>query len=323
MRVLVTGGAGFIGYHLVERLLRDGHEVTSIDSLNDYYDPTLKVARLDQIDSTEAYRFIQMDISDREALMELFEASRFEVVVNLAAQPGVRNSLKNPFSYVDSNVVGFLSVLEACRHHPVKHLVYASSSSVYGTGSTVPYSTDQRADRPTSIYAATKRASELMAYSYSELYGIPSTGLRFFTVYGPWGRPDMAYFKFAELLRNGDTIPVYNNGELSRDFTYIDDIIESTARVIPLAPEANVPHVLFNIGRGEPVNLLAFITILEDELGICGTKELLPMQPGEMYTTYADTRDLEGAVDFVPQVSLRDGIRRFAAWYREYRGVKG
>jgi UDP-glucuronate 4-epimerase len=319
MRVLVTGGAGFIGFHLVQRLLADGHDVTSLDNLNDYYDPGLKEERVRQVESRASHRFVRMDLQDTDGLLDLFRSSDFEAVVNLAAQPGVRYSINNPFAYVESNVVGFLSVLEACRKYPVQHLVYASSSSVYGTNSAVPFSTNQRADRPISLYAATKRANELMAHSYAELYQIPSTGLRFFTVYGPWGRPDMAYFKFAEQILSGETVQVFNGGKLSRDFTYIDDIIESTTRVIGIPPPDRVPHRVYNIGRGQPVNLLDFIKVLEDALGTPARIEMLPMQPGEMYTTYADTSDLERAVDYVPEVTLSEGIRAFAEWFVQFR----
>ncbi|MFT5144324.1 MAG: UDP-glucuronate 4-epimerase [Rhodothermales bacterium] len=325
--VLVTGGAGFIGYHLVQRLLADGHSVVSVDNLDDYYDPELKRERLRQIEDAGGwdlrYQFVQMDIADHEALSGLFDRAKPSVVVNLAAQAGARHSIKDPFSYAHSNLTGFLSVLEACRHHPVKHLVYASSSSVYGTEAAVPYSTRERADQPVSLYAATKRANELMAYTYAKLYGVCATGLRFFTVYGPWGRPDMAYFKFADRMLAGEPIQVFNEGKLSRDFTYVDDVIEGVVRVMGHVPDATgAPHALYNIGRGEPVNLLVFIEMLEEALGVKANKEMVPMQPGDVYTTFADTLDLQLAVQYQPEVSLREGIRRFAEWYLEYRDAR-
>ena len=315
--ILVTGSAGFIGHHLMCRLAADGHCITGVDNLDPYYDPGLKRARLDR---QPAHTFHELDVAHPEALAALFEDTKPEVVVHLAAQAGARHSLKDPFSYAHSNVRGFLSVLEACRHHPVRHLVYASSSSVYGTDSTIPYSTQERADEPVSLYAATKRTGELMAYTYAKLYGIPTTGLRFFTVYGPWGRPDMAYFKFADLMTSGRPIEVFNEGHLSRDFTYVDDVVESVVRLLPHVPEAAVPHALYNIGRGRPVNLLEFIEVLERELGVVALREMRPMQPGDVYTTFADTAPMEAITGYRPQVDLEEGIRRFAAWYREWAG---
>src|SRR6056297_540050 len=300
--ILVTGAAGFIGYHLTKRLLDDGYDVTGLDNLNDYYSTDLKRDRLidlgidgDILSKKEdfstsnggAFRFIKADLASKLSIETLFADNTFDVVINLAAQAGVRYSLENPHAYTSSNIEGFLNILEGCRHSDVNHLIFASSSSVYGANASIPFNTSDRVDHPVSLYAATKKANEMMAHTYSHLYGIPSTGLRFFTVYGPWGRPDMAYYKFAELMRAGKSIDVYNDGKMSRDFTYIDDIVESIVRLIPKPPLADeekgsVPTQLFNIGNGSPVNLLDFIEILEEEIGMSADKNLMPMQPGDV-----------------------------------------
>ena len=311
MKVLVTGAAGFIGFHLVQRLLGRGDEVVGLDNLNAYYPVVLKEARLAQIDS-ERFRFVRMDLADREALPALFAAERFDAVVNLAAQAGVRYSVENPWAYVDSNVVGFLNVLECCRHYPVQHLVYASSSSVYGGNEKTPFSEEDRVDDPVSLYAATKKSDELMAGCYSRLYGIPATGLRLFTVYGPWGRPDMSPMLFASAILAGKPIKVFNHGDMLRDFTYVDDIVEGMVRVLDRRPAA---HTVYNIGCSNPVRLMDFISELERALGREAEKILLPMQPGDVYQTYADTSKLERELGYKPRVMLREGIDRFVAWY--------
>jgi UDP-glucuronate 4-epimerase len=336
MNILVTGSAGFIGYHLTKRLLNDGHHVTGIDNLNSYYTVTLKKNRLKDtgisIESEDegsleiksktfdGYTFIQADLGDRDTIEDIFKRHEFDAVINLAAQAGVRYSLKNPHAYINSNINGFLNILEGCRHQNVGHLIYASSSSVYGDSTDTPFKTSHSVDHPVSLYAATKKSNELMAHTYSHLYDIPSTGLRFFTVYGPWGRPDMAYFKFAELMSAGKPIDIYNNGEMFRDFTYIDDIIESIVRLLPKPPTSDenksVPQQLFNIGHGDPVNLMDFIHILEEKLGIEAKKNFKPMQPGDVPRTWADTEDLFNYIDFRPEVSFEKGIEEFVNWYR-------
>lgn len=335
MKLLVTGSAGFIGFHLCERLLLRGDEVVGIDSINDYYDPKLKYARLAEsgigqeaevfgreVQSTKYpnYRFIRMNLEDRESLQRLFERERFDVVVNLAAQAGVRYSLENPYAYIESNIVGFLNLLECARHNPVRHFVYASSSSVYGGNTKTPFSEEDRVDNPVSLYAATKKSNELMAHVYSKLYGIATTGLRFFTVYGPWGRPDMAPMLFTKSILAGDPIKVFNNGDLSRDFTYIDDIIEGVVRVVDKAPAATedkaVAAEVYNIGCGHPMQLLDFIGTLESAIGKKAVLNMLPMQPGDVYTTYADTSKLEREMDYKPKVALKEGIGRFVEWYK-------
>ena len=320
MKVLVTGAAGFIGMHTAERLLARGDEVVGIDNLNDYYPVSLKEARLARLIPSSAFRFQKMDIADADALMTLFAAERFDAVVHLAAQAGVRYSLQNPQAYIQSNLVGFANVLEACRHHPVGHLVYASSSSVYGGNTKVPFEESDPVDCPVSLYAATKKSNELMAYSYSHLYGIPATGLRFFTVYGPWGRPDMAYWGFTEKILAGQPIDVFNHGDMQRDFTYIDDIVEGVVRLIDKTiPESEaVRHQLFNIGNNQPVQLLAFIEILEQSLGRKASKCFLPMQDGDVPATYADTARLDAWVGFKPCTPLESGLSRFVDWYRAY-----
>lgn len=334
MKILVTGSAGFIGYHVVKRLLNDGHHVIGLDNLNSYYPVSLKKNRLKdtgitidanrkngdaiQSDTFSSYTFYHVDLSNRQAIENIFEHHTFDAVINLAAQAGVRYSLKNPHAYINSNINGFLHILEGCRHSGVGHLIYASSSSVYGDSTDTPFKTSHSVDQPVSLYAATKKSNELMAYTYSHLYDIPSTGLRFFTVYGPWGRPDMAYFKFAELMTSGKPIDIYNNGEMYRDFTYIDDIVESIIRLIPKPPVSNgeVPQQIFNIGHGDPVSLMDFIHILEKKLGIEAEKNFQPMQPGDVPRTWADTEDLFNYINFRPKISFDEGIEEFVNWYR-------
>lgn len=330
-RVLITGVAGFIGFHLARRLLADGWTVHGIDNLNDYYDPGLKRDRLAQLDGHPAFCFQKLDLADRSGMEALFRGPRFNVVVQLAAQAGVRYSLKAPHSYVESNITGLLHVLEGCRSQEVGHLLFASSSSVYGANSRLPYSVQDPVDHPVSLYAATKRAGELMAHSYAHLYGIPSTGLRFFTVYGPWGRPDMAYFSFTQKILAGESIPVFNHGKMQRDFTYIDDIIEGVVRLMTKIPAAQAnwpaepassaaPFQIMNIGNHTPVPLLEFIQILEECIGKKAKIEWLPMQDGDVVATYADVTALQERVGFAPNTSLRDGLQAFVAWYRRYYG---
>ena len=338
---LVTGSAGFIGSNLVKRLLKDLKSATivGIDNMNDYYDVSLKESRLKEIDGLAAgrnYQFIKGDIADKATVDKIFEEYKPQIVVNLAAQAGVRYSITNPDAYIQSNLIGFYNILEACRHCPVEHLVYASSSSVYGGNKKVPFSTDDRVDNPVSLYAATKKSNELMAHCYSKLYDIPSTGLRFFTVYGPAGRPDMAYFGFTNKLIKGETIQIYNYGNCRRDFTYVDDIVEGIVRVMQGAPERKKgddglpipPYAVYNIGGGQPENLLDFVTILQEELVRAGVlpqdfdfeahKQLVPMQPGDVPTTYADATALERDYGFTPKITLREGLRKFAEWYKQY-----
>ena len=329
MNILVTGAAGFIGYFLSRRLLDMGHSVTGIDEINDYYSPRLKTARLAKLGVTgeteyavcaksashPGFRFVRLRLEDREGLEKLFAEGAFDVAVNLAGQAGVRYSLENPFSYVESNVYGFVNLLECCRRHPVKHLLFASSSSVYGGNEKTPFSEEDPVNTPVSLYAATKRCDELMAHVYAHLYRIPSTGLRFFTVYGPWGRPDMAPVLFAKAILAGRPIKVFNNGNLSRDFTYIDDIIESVVRLIDRVPEGAVPTDIYNVGCGHPMQLMDFIRTLEDALGRKAEMQMLPMQKGDVYQTFADTSKLQKATNFRPSTPLAEGIRRFAAWY--------
>jgi UDP-glucuronate 4-epimerase len=314
MKVLVTGCAGFIGMHVSKLLLARGDEVVGIDNLNDYYDPKLKSDRLVRL---PGLRFLKIDIADRRSIEELFENEGFDTVINLAAQPGVRYSLENPHAYVEANIVGFTNILEGCRHHRVGHLVYASSSSVYGGNTKLPYSERDSVDHPVSLYAATKKANELMAHTYSHLFGIPTTGLRFFTVYGPWGRPDMALFRFTQAMLEGRPIDVYNRGRLTRDFTYIDDIAEGVVRVLDLPSKYQV----FNIGNHDPVRLLDYIEAIEDALGIKAQKNLLPMQQGDVLDTYADVSALEAWTGFRPRTPVKEGVKRFVEWYREYYQV--
>ena len=313
MKVLVTGAAGFIGFHLSQRLLGRGDEVVGIDNLNDYYPVALKRARLAELAPESRFRFIPMDIADRKALPELFGAEKFDAVVNLAAQAGVRYSIENPWAYVDSNLVGFVNILECCRHYPVQHLVYASSSSVYGGNEKTPFSEEDKVDNPVSLYAATKKSNELMASCYCKLYGIKATGLRFFTVYGPWGRPDMSPMLFASAISEGRPIKVFNNGDMMRDFTYIDDIIEGVVRVLDKAPAM---HEVYNIGCSNPVKLMDFISEIENALGRPAEKIMLPMQPGDVYQTYADTTKLERDMGYKPCVTLHEGIGHFIEWYK-------
>jgi len=336
-RFLVTGTAGFIGYHLAERLLERGDEVVGVDNVNPYYDVSLKRARLARLGRHAGYRFHEIDLADGPALTSVFAQERPEVVVHLAAQAGVRYSLVNPRAYVDSNLVGFLNVLEGCRHHPVRHLVYASSSSVYGANTTTPFSVHDNVDHPLSLYAASKKANELMAHTYAHLYRLPTTGLRFFTVYGPWGRPDMAMFLFTKAILAGEAIDVFNHGDMRRDFTYVDDIVEGVVRVAdrPATPASdwsgarpdpgtsNAPYRIYNIGNNRPVELMRLIEILEGELGLEAKKNCLPLQPGDVPAAYADVDDLERDVGFRPSTPLEVGVKRFVAWYREFYGHHG
>ncbi|MGH2507839.1 MAG: NAD-dependent epimerase [Gammaproteobacteria bacterium] len=334
-KVLVTGAAGFIGYHLTQRLLADGYGVAGVDNLNDYYDVALKQARLVQIQENPLYKFYKADIADRDAIARIFKEFKFNYVVNLAAQVGVRYSVKNPYAYIDSNVVGFLNILEGCRHARIEHLVYASSSSIYGANTRMPFSVNQNVDHPISLYAATKKSNELMAHAYSSLYQLPCTGLRFFTVYGPWYRPDMALSIFARAIMEGRPIDVFNNGKMQRDFTYVDDIVEGIVRVMRQIPSGNpawtgdvpdpgtsyAPYRLYNIGNNSPVELMHVIEILEQELGRRTTKNFLPMQAGDVPATFADVDDLVKDVGFKPSTPIQEGIRRFVAWYRSYYGI--
>jgi len=333
MRVLVTGAAGFIGFHLVRRLLAHGADIVGVDSLSDYYDVRLKQDRLAEIGTPANFRFQLLDLADRDATAALFAAGDFEAVVHLAAQAGVRYSIKNPHAYARNNIDAFLNVLEGCRHNEVPHLVYASSSSVYGANTALPFSTHQNVDHPLSLYAATKKANELMAHTYSSLYGLPTTGLRFFTVYGPWGRPDMAMFRFADAILHGNEIDVYNHGRMQRDFTFVDDVVEALVRLLstPATPNADwdgadpdpatsrAPYRLYNIGNNNPVQLKRLIEIMEAELGTKAKMRMLPMQPGDVPATYADVDDLSAVTGFAPSTPIEVGVRRFLEWYREYR----
>lgn len=335
MKFLVTGAAGFIGFHVAERLLTAGHQVIGIDNLNDYYDVNLKLARLAQLEDKSGFQFIKMDLADREGMANLFAEQRFQRVIHLAAQAGVRYSLENPLAYADANLIGHLNVLEGCRHNKVEHLLYASSSSVYGLNRKLPFSTDDSVDHPVSLYAATKKANELMSHTYSHLYGLPTTGLRFFTVYGPWGRPDMALFKFTRAILAGDSIDVYNHGEMLRDFTYIDDIAEAIVRLQDIIPQADdrwtveqgspatssAPYHVYNIGNSNPVKLMAYIEALENALGIVAEKNMLPMQPGDVLATSADTTALYNQIGFKPQTPVIEGVQRFVDWYRSFYQV--
>ena len=331
-KILVTGSAGFIGFHLAKVLLDRGDEVVGLDNLNDYYDVSLKQARLEQIANHPNFRFVKIDLADREGMAQLFREEQFDRVVNLAAQAGVRYSLKNPHAYVDSNLVGFVNILEGCRHNGVQHLVYASSSSVYGANTTMPFSIHHNVDHPVSLYAASKKANELMAHTYAHLYRLPVTGLRFFTVYGPWGRPDMALFLFTKAILEGKSIDVFNYGKMRRDFTYIDDIVEGVVRTLDHTAQANpdwsgadpdpgtsnAPYRLYNIGNNNPVELLHLIETLEKALGKTAEKNLLPIQPGDVPATYADVDDLTRDVGFKPSTSIEDGVGRFVEWYKGY-----
>ena len=315
--VAVTGSAGFIGFHLSKRLLKMGYEVIGIDNLNDYYDPNLKIARLTILQENPEFHFFKVDIHDMPSLSDIFNKHRVDIICNLAAQAGVRYSLEDPFAYQKSNVEGFLNIIEMARAYEVKNLVFASSSSVYGKNRKVPYSVDDRVDNPISLYAATKKANELMAHAYSHLFQIPCTGLRYFTVYGPWGRPDMALFLFADAIIKGRPINVYNYGEMRRDFTYIDDIVDGTIRAI----ERPVPYEIFNIGNSDSVGLIDFIAVIEEELGMKAEKIMMPLQPGDVAETTADIEKSEKMLSFCPKTPLREGIRNFIAWYRDYYGV--
>jgi UDP-glucuronate 4-epimerase len=335
MKILLTGAAGFIGMTTCLRLLARGDEVVGLDNLNDYYEVTLKENRLKRLTSHANFRFVKMDVADRMGMEHLFATEKFDRVIHLAAQAGVRYSLENPHAYIDSNIVGFTNILEGCRHHKVQHLAYASSSSVYGGNTDMPFSEHQSVDHPVSLYAATKKANELMAHTYSHLYGLPTTGLRFFTVYGPWGRPDMALFLFTKAILEGQPIKVFNHGNMLRDFTFVDDIVEGVIRVIDRIAEpnpdyssktpdpatSNAPYRVFNIGNHNPVKLMDFITAIEDALGMKAEKILMPLQDGDVPQTYADVEALKDWVGFVPATSIQTGIERFVQWYRGYYGV--
>lgn len=332
MKILLTGAAGFIGMSTALRLLARGDEVVGLDNLNDYYDVTLKESRLNRLTPHPGFRFVKMDVADRQGMALLFSAEKFDRVIHLAAQAGVRYSLQNPHAYIDSNIVGFTNILEGCRHAKVQHLVYASSSSVYGGNTKMPFSEHDSVDHPVSLYAATKKANELMAHTYSRLYGLPTTGLRFFTVYGPWGRPDMALFLFTKAILEGRAIDVFNHGDMKRDFTYVDDIVEGVIRVLDRAAVSNpvydpvladpatsdAPYRVFNIGNNNPVALLDFIGCIEDALGKKAEKRLLPLQDGDVPATYANTDALREWVGFVPGTTVQQGVGRFVAWYRDY-----
>ncbi|QGN38801.1 NAD-dependent epimerase [Klebsiella oxytoca] len=331
MKFLVTGAAGFIGFHTCRRLMDAGHQVVGLDNMNDYYDVNLKQARLDLLQSP-LFSFHKIDLADREGIARLFAEEKFTRVIHLAAQAGVRYSLENPFAYADSNLIGYLNILEGCRHSKVEHLLYASSSSVYGLNRKMPFSTDDSVDHPVSLYAATKKANELMAHTYSHLYGIPTTGLRFFTVYGPWGRPDMALFKFTKAMLEGKSIDVYNYGKMKRDFTYIDDIVEAIVRMQDIIPQPNpewtvetgspadssAPYRVYNIGNSSPVELMDYITALEEALGMVAEKNMMPIQPGDVLETSADTKPLYDMVGFRPQTTVRQGVKNFVDWYKAY-----
>jgi UDP-glucuronate 4-epimerase len=334
-KILVTGAAGFIGYHTSERLLARGDEVVGLDNINDYYDPTLKEARLARLRQHPGFRFFKMELGDRDGIESVFRQERFDRVIHLAAQAGVRYSLTNPHAYIDSNLVGFLHILEGCRHHGVQHLTYASSSSVYGANTAMPFSVHQNVDHPVSLYAATKKANELMAHTYSHLYGLPTTGLRFFTVYGPWGRPDMALFLFTKAILEGKPIDVFNHGKMQRDFTYIDDIVEGVIRTSDhvAAPNAawdsdcpdpatsKAPYRIYNIGNNNPVELMHLIGTLETSLGRTAEKRLLPLQMGDVPATYADVEALVQDVGFAPKTPIETGVQRFVEWYRMYHQI--
>jgi UDP-glucuronate 4-epimerase len=334
-RLFVTGAAGFIGFHLSTLLLDKSYQVIGLDNLNNYYDPELKKARLEILNKHDNFTFHKVDLKDKQAVDNIFETYKPTHVINLAAQAGVRYSIENPYAYVDSNLTGFMNILEACRNFPVKHLLYASSSSVYGGNKVAPFSTNHNVDHPVSLYAASKKSNELMAHTYSHLYGIPTTGLRFFTVYGPWGRPDMAYFSFTRDILAGKPIKVFNHGKMERDFTYIDDIVEGIYKLIDKSPVANpdwdeskddlsesfAPYKIYNIGNNNPVPLMRFINALETALGMEAEKIYMDMQPGDVLRTYADVSDLERDINFKPNTSIEDGLAKFVGWYKEYYGV--
>jgi UDP-glucuronate 4-epimerase len=335
MKYLVTGAAGFIGSAVVERLCAAGHDVVGIDNINDYYEITLKQARLSRIEHA-SFTFIKIDIADRQGMADLFTTHKFDKVVHLAAQAGVRYSIENPMAYADSNLIGHLTILEGCRHNNVKHLIYASSSSVYGLNNKVPFATSDTVDHPVSLYAATKKSNELMAHSYSHLYNIPTTGLRFFTVYGSWGRPDMAPHIFTKKILNGDTIDINNNGDMWRDFTHVDDIVEGVVRIADVIPErdekwnvetgspatSSAPYSVYNIGHGSPISLMDFVKAIEDELGIEAKKNFREMQAGDVYQTYADTQDLFKATGYTPKISVKEGVAELVAWFKDFYKIK-
>lgn len=334
-KILITGAAGFIGFHLSTLLLDKSYQVIGVDNLNTYYEPKLKEDRLNNLQKYDNFIFHKVDLKDKQSVDNIFSTYKLDYVINLAAQAGVRYSITNPYDYVDSNLIGFMNILEACRNYPVKHLLYASSSSVYGGNKVTPFSTNHQVDHPVSLYAATKKSNELMAHTYSHLYGIPTTGLRFFTVYGPWGRPDMAYFSFTKNILEGKTINVFNHGKMERDFTYIDDIVEGIYKLIPLATKHNptwdeikddlsnsfAPYKIYNIGNNQPVQLMKFVSVLEDKLGVEADKNYMDMQPGDVLRTYADVSDLERDIDFKPSTSIEDGLGKFVEWYREYYNI--
>ena len=324
--ILITGCAGFIGFHLAKRLLLNNYAIIGVDNLNSYYDVNLKKARLKLLKEHENFSFELITIEDKEALEKIFFLNNIDIVINLAAQAGVRYSLENPDAYIQSNVIGFMNILKCCNHHQIEHLIYASSSSVYGANNKMPFSTNDNVDHPISLYAATKRVNELLAYTYSHLYDLPTTGLRFFTVYGPWGRPDMSYFKFTKAIMKGDPIQVYNSGNMKRDFTYIDDIVEGIVRLLGKKPEriqlptisSNAPYKIYNIGNNQPVKLMEFISVFEEKIGKKAIKQFLPMQAGDVHETYADIEDLEKDIGFKPQTTINEGIGKFIDWYKEY-----
>jgi UDP-glucuronate 4-epimerase len=332
MHILVTGAAGFIGFHLTMRLLEEGHTVVGLDNLNAYYDPQLKRDRLAMLEPNRAFRFERIDLEDRERVIGLIVQGGFDIVIHLAAQAGVRYSLENPYAYIDANLVGFMHILEGCRQAHTAHLVYASSSSVYGSNTSMPFSVHANVDHPLSLYAATKKANELMAHCYASLYGLPCTGLRFFTVYGPWGRPDMALFKFTQAILQGQTIDLYNHGQMQRDFTYVDDIVEGLVRIMKIIPQPDAqwdsqnsdpatslaPYRIYNIGGSQPAQLSRFVEVLEQALGKPAIKNMLPLQPGDVVATCADAHDLEAITGFRPQVPIEVGIGKFVDWYRAY-----
>ncbi|ADI00515.1 NAD-dependent epimerase [Salisediminibacterium selenitireducens] len=335
MNILVTGAAGFIGMYLSKRLMDEGQQVIGVDNINDYYETQLKKDRLALLEEYDQFSFYKVDLADRNSFNQIFKDNKIDIVINLAAQAGVRYSIENPHAYVDSNLVGFVNVLEACRHYDVKHLIYASSSSVYGANQKMPFATTDEVNHPVSLYAATKKSNELMAHTYSHLYNIPTTGLRFFTVYGPMGRPDMAYFSFTKKIVAGETIQVFNNGEMMRDFTYIDDIVDGIVRLLDHPPKGNpdfdrenptpnesyAPYKVYNIGNNQPVKLMDFIQTLEKHLGIEAKKEYLPMQPGDVKATYADIDELSRDTGFKPTTTIDEGLGKFVAWYKDYYNV--
>lgn len=324
MKILITGAAGFIGFHSAKRLLSQGYSIVGIDNLNDYYDVRLKHARLKQLENKEKFSFLKLDLADREGMANLFKQHAFDVVLHLGAQAGVRYSMENPFAYVDSNLTGTLTVLEGCRHHNIRHLIYASSSSVYGSNTKLPFALEDRVDTPISLYAATKRADEMMCHTYAHLYRFPITGLRFFTVYGPWGRPDMAYFKFADAITAGQPIDVYNHGDMKRDFTYIDDVVDGIDAIVdkgPITNEGDVPHRVYNLGHNHPEQLLEMIQLLERQLAGTARKNFLPMQPGDVYATYADISPIHRDYGFNPKTKLSVGLDKFVQWYKDSRNL--